>query len=233
MLTSSLKQKWQILFCRTFPTFRHQVSWRRESLVKKMLCYAQDSATIIKTYGSPTYLRTLRQFRSTALPSACCCFDHTCILVGNSLISFLAFPLLGQFCPAHNQHIISFTSWWGSRIYSLCSNWDCRRFMDPWSNRMRQFPIGGLVFCWNLRLTGKLTKITALMTNNQSQPYKELIGWYFIWEIPAVHDWHTVCPFQFFFPKTFKPCMFVTVETSPSDYEKDNRKGKEASPTAL
>ena len=110
MLTSSLKQKWQILFCRTFPTFRHQVSWRRESLVKKMLCYAQDSATIIKTYGSPTYLRTLRQFRRTALPSACCCFDHTCILVGNSLISFFGLSSAGTILSSTQStyHLLHF-----------------------------------------------------------------------------------------------------------------------------
>ena len=70
-------------------------------------------------------------------------------------------------------HIISFTS---VLMCSHCSNWDCCQFMDPWSNRIRRFPIGGLVFCSNLRLTGKLTKITPLMTNNQCRPYKEPIG---------------------------------------------------------
>ena len=61
-------------------------------------------------------------------------------------------------------HIIPFTS---VLMCSHCSNWDCCQFMDPWSNRIRRFPIGGLVFCSNLRLTGKLTKITPLMTDNQ------------------------------------------------------------------
>ena len=156
--------------------------------------------------------RTLRQFRKTALPSGSI-YDRTCILVGNSPISFLAFRCWTISSGTQSTpmlHIISFTPVL-MRIYSLCSNWDCCQFMDPWSNRITRFPIGGLVFCSNLPLTGKLTKITALMTHNQSWPYEELIGWYFIWEIPLQCRANTpgiqYAPFISSFQKTFKPCL--------------------------
>ena len=147
-----------------------QVFGIRESLQGKMLY------TIIKTYGGTTYSRTLRQFRRTALPSDRC-YDHTCILVGNSLISFSpAFQCRDNIVRQAIKTLASYNLFHSVLMCSHCSNWDCCQFMDPWSNRIRRFPIGGLVFCSNLRLTGKLTKITPLMTDNQCRPYKEPIG---------------------------------------------------------
>ena len=172
---------------------------------------AQDSAaTIIKTYGRATYSSAL--WANLGKPHCLRVPSMTALAFWSEIPSSLfCLSVLGQFRQAHNQHSCfisspSSQSWWVSRIYSLCSNWDCCQFMDPWSNRITRFPIGRLVFCSNLRLTGKLTKITALMTHNQSRPYEELIGWYFIWEIP-LHTWHTVCPCHCFLPKRLKPCL--------------------------
>ena len=185
----------------------------------------KDSATIIKTYGGATYSSAL--CANLGKPHCLRVPSMTALAFWSEIPPSLFWPFgAGQFRQAHNQHPCFISAPSSQDLQPLFK----LRLLSIYGSLIKQnYAVSHRRTCILLEsaTNWEIDKITVLMIHNQSRPYEELIGWYFIWEIPLQCRANTLGIQYAPFISSFQKPVFNWAR----DYEKCNANDQKAWPT--